>query len=223
MPGRLWWALVKLGFRLLYNELAWTYDLVSWIVSLGDWRQWQRAALRHLQVAPGARVLELAYGTGNLQIDLRTAGLESVGFDLSRQMGNITRRKLLRHRIEPVLVRGNAQRLPFPDEAFPAVVSTFPTEFIFEPATVSEVYRVLQPGGRLVVVASGYLTWGGPIKAALEWAYHVTGQRGPWPVTPLQIYLDAGFTLRQAVVDYPRSRAVVLIAEKTEISSGNHR
>ncbi|MCZ7544410.1 MAG: hypothetical protein M5R40_13175 [Anaerolineae bacterium] len=41
---RLWWALVRFGFRLLYNELAFTYDLVSRVVSLGQWRAWQRAA-----------------------------------------------------------------------------------------------------------------------------------------------------------------------------------
>ncbi|MCB9446672.1 MAG: class I SAM-dependent methyltransferase, partial [Ardenticatenaceae bacterium] len=41
----LWKKLIRFGFRLLYNELAWTYDAVSWLVSLGDWRSWQQAAL----------------------------------------------------------------------------------------------------------------------------------------------------------------------------------
>lgn len=212
--GGVWWALVRLGFRLLYNELAWTYDLVSRVVSLGDWRTWQRAALRHLGVAPGACVLELAYGTGDLQIDLRTAGLTSVGLDLSPAMGRIARRKLLRHGVHPALVRGRAQALPFASASFPAVVSTFPTGFIVEPETLREVNRVLQPGGRLVIVVNGLLTGGGALRAVLEWAYRVTGQRGPWPVALGERFQEAGFRLQQVTETYPRSQAIVLIAEK---------
>jgi len=214
MLARAWWALVRLGFRLLYNELAWTYDLVSWMVSLGEWREWQRAALRYLPVESGARVLELAHGTGSLQIDLRAAGLAPTGLDLSPMMGRIARRKLLRRRITPRLVRGMAQRLPFPAGSFPAVVSTFPTDFIIDPETAREVWRVLQPGGRLVVVANGVLTGGGPLRAVLEWAYRVTGQRGPWPADPLRVYTAAGFVIRQEEVSCRRSRALVFVAEK---------
>src|SRR5215510_11112699 len=98
-PRPVYWPLVKFGFRLLYNELAFTYDSVSWIVSLGEWRSWQRAALKHLNVSHGATVLEIAHGTGNMQIDLRTAGLLSVGVDFSPYMGRIASRKLARNRI----------------------------------------------------------------------------------------------------------------------------
>jgi len=153
-----YWRLVKFGFRLLYNEMAFSYDLISWGVSLGEWRSWQRAALKHLNVAPGASVLELAHGTANLQIDLRTVGLNSIGCDLSPSMGRIARAKLVRQRIAPRLVRARAQALPFAAGSFPAIVSTFPTEFIVDPATVAEVYRVLRPGGRLVFVPAGRLT-----------------------------------------------------------------
>src|SRR5258706_11178858 len=41
--------------------MAFTYDAVSWIASLGEWREWQRAALKHLNVQPDAHVLELAW------------------------------------------------------------------------------------------------------------------------------------------------------------------
>jgi hypothetical protein len=44
----LWWRLVRFGFRLLYNEFAFSYDLVSKVVSLGAWRCWQQSALKHL-------------------------------------------------------------------------------------------------------------------------------------------------------------------------------
>src|SRR5437868_2620777 len=94
-------TLLRFGFRLLYNEMAFTYDLVSWIVSLGEWRSWQRAALKHLNAPPGSRILEVAHGTANLQLDLRAQGYDSIGLDLSKYMGQIARRKLIKHRITP--------------------------------------------------------------------------------------------------------------------------
>lgn len=216
MLASLWWRLVRFGFRLLYNEMAWTYDAVSWIVSLGEWRSWQRAAIKHLHVLPGMQVLELAHGTANLQIDLRTAGLDSVGVDLSPHMGQIARRKLLCHRIVPKLARCRAQTLPFPDNSFPAIVSTFPTDFIIDPATLAEIYRVLKPGGRLVFVPNGQLTGGGVAREGLEAAYRITGQRGPWPARIEACFTEAGFTLSSAVEPCRISVAQVVIAEKPQ-------
>ena len=210
---RIWWGLVELGFRLLYNELAWTYDLVSWTVSLGAWRAWQRSALRFLAVPPGSPVLEIAHGTGNFQIDLRTAGLEPIGLDLSPYMGRIARRKLRRHGLAARLTRGCGEALPFPAESFPAVVSTFPTPFITEPETLREIYRVLQPGGRLVIVANGLLT-GGVLGRILEWTYRITGQRGPWPDAFAARFGEAGFRLYEARVRLDRSVAIVIICQK---------
>ncbi len=213
-PAALYWRLIRFGFRLLYNEMAFTYDLVSWGVSLGEWRRWQRAALKHLNVQPGARVLELAHGTANLQIDLRTVGLEPVGIDLSRAMGRIAYRKLRRYRIAPRLAQARAQALPFPGESFEAIVSTFPTEFIIDSATLAEVYRVLKPGRRLVFVPNGQLTGGGLARQGLELAYRVTGQRSPWPPGIEERFHAAGFTLSQAVEPGRFSIAQVIIAQK---------
>ena len=103
----LWWRLVRFGFRLLYNEMAFTYDWVSYAVSLGEWRCWQRAALKHLNVQSGARILELAHGTGNLQIDLHALGYHVLGYDLSPYMGQIAQRKLNAHHLPARLARSH--------------------------------------------------------------------------------------------------------------------
>ncbi|NWG16570.1 MAG: methyltransferase domain-containing protein, partial [Chloroflexi bacterium] len=150
--AELWRRLVGLGFRLLYNELAFTYDWVSVVVSLGAWRCWQRAALPHLGAPPGARVLELAHGTGNLQLDLYALGYMPVGYDLSPYMGRIARRKLSRRGLSPRLARGRAQQLPFAAASFAAVVCTFPTDFIFQPETLRETHRILREDGHLIIV-----------------------------------------------------------------------
>lgn len=213
-PVRLWWALIRFGFRLLYNELAWTYDAVSWAVSLGRWREWQRVSIPFLDAAPGHLILELAHGTGNLQIDLIAAGLKPIGIDLSPYMGRIARRKLRQVGLPIHLVRASALHLPFPDACFDAVVSTFPTEFIIHPRTLAEVHRVLKAGGRFVVVANAVLTLGSLPARVLEWLYHVTGQRGPWPGNPLALLHSAGFEAHLVVQDLRGSNVTLLVATK---------
>lgn len=214
---RAWWNLVRFGFRLLYNELAFTYDTVSKVVSLGAWRCWQRTAIKHLPAPTGAPILELAHGTGDLQIDLHAAGYRTVGYDLSPRMGRIARAKLTRQGVPARLARGYAQALPFGDGAFPAVVCTFPTPFIIEQTTVREIYRVLQPGGRLVVVPSGVLTGGTVADDALEWLYDITGQRGGGFDPFTQAFTDAGFRVEVMQEQCPRSVVVVLAAHKANL------
>mgnify|MGYP002713188373 CR=1 FL=1 len=173
--SNLWWRLIRFGFRLLYNELAFTYDWVSKIVSLGDWRCWQRAALDFLPDA--AFVLELAHGTGDIQLDLHAAGYRTIGFDLSTAMGRIASRKMRKHDVVPRLVQGRAQKLPFAEAAFDAIVCTFPTPFMMQSETLTEANRVLKAGGVLIVVTNGQLERSSLIRRFLEWLYRITGQR----------------------------------------------
>lgn len=218
LPASLWWRIVRFGFYLLYNQFAWTYDLVSWAVSLGNWRRWQRASIPYLRADSRSLILELAYGTGDLQIDLAHAGLHAVGLDLSPYMCRIACRKLTRHGLTPRLVRGSAMALPFASACFDAVVSTFPIEFIVRPETLREVHRVLKPSGRLVVVPNGILTLGTPVSRLLEWLYRITGQRGPWPVDPLMAFHEAGFEdVELKTETLPGSQVWIIIAVKPNL------
>lgn len=213
-----WWGLVRFGFRLLYYELAWTYDVVSKVVSLGKWRIWQRTGIAYLNVEPGALILELAHGTGDMQIDLANGGYRTIGLDLSPYMGHLAARKVRRAGHLARLVRGSAFYLPLPDEAFAGVFSTFPTEFFIQSSTLQEVSRVLVPGGRFVIVVNGLLTGSGLVSRLLEWLYRITGQRGPWPEEPLRNFEEAGFSHELIEVNVERSQVLILVATKqTEI------
>ena len=212
--------ILRVVFRLLYNEMAFTYDLVSWGVSLGQWRSWQRAALPYLR---GRRVLEIAHGTGNMLLDLVALGFEPVGLDISRAMGQIARRKLGRRRFTLPLVRGQAQTLPFPNGSFPSILSTFPTEFIMQPAVIAEFHRVLQPGGTVVFVPTADITGLTLSDRFARWLFRVTGQSaGDWFAHFKTAYADAGFSARVERVRLPR-RCVLLFGQEGPGLSGSAR
>ncbi len=212
-------SLLNFGFRLLYNEMAWTYDLVSWTVSVGQWRTWQRQALPHLT---GHRILEVAHGTGNLQIDLAAAGYQPIAFDLSPYMGRIAQSKLARLNLHPPFVRGRVQALPFASSYFTSIVSTFPTEFIADPPAVREFYRILAEGGRLVFVPAATIIPAHLLDRLAGWLFAVTGQSAApsldglegWPPRLAQAYRSAGFQIRIEPVKLPRSLVWVVIAQK---------
>jgi SAM-dependent methyltransferase len=138
----------------LYAELAGYYNLISWLVSFGQWDRWRRLALDQLQ---GTRVLELGVGTGELLPHLAVRSALTVGLDLSPAMHQQARRKLVAVGLSLPLVQAQAQALPFVDGSFDTIVATFPAPYILEPSTLSECARILAPptrtgAGRLVIV-----------------------------------------------------------------------
>ena len=188
----LWRACIRVFFRLLYHEFAWTYDLVAGLVSFGQWKAWARAAIPRLH---GQRILELAHGPGHLLVAMRHMGLAPVGVDLSLQMGQLARGKARRVGIlMPALVRARAQALPFCSGVFDSIVSTFPTEFIFDPATLHEMARVMRPEGQVVVVAGVIFKQSLPARL-LKWLYQITDQEGSVLPGIADAVAEAGLTL----------------------------
>jgi ubiquinone/menaquinone biosynthesis C-methylase UbiE len=222
----IWYKLVRFGFRLLYQEFAWTYDLVSWLVSLGEWRAWQEAALPFVN---GRSILEIGHGPGHLLLKLAQQGKQVAGLDLSPQMGRMARRRLEKHECDAWIVRGKVQDLPFPMATFDTVLSTFPTDYVVDPDTLHGVNRVLQENGRFLIIPEGHLTGQGIIHHIIAWLFRLTGQRsgafavdeqGDWPDQaiwqPLQTrFANAGFTVTIQQIKRPRSTATLIIAEKT--------
>ncbi len=232
MIRRIWLRLIRLGFRLLYNELAWTYDGVSWLVSLGEWRNWQRVALPFVA---GERALEIGHGPGHTLLDLAAAVPRVAGLDVSPYMGRQARRRLEKAGLPVTLARGRAQELPWAAAVFDTVLATFPTDYIIEPETIASVRRVLKADGRFLIVPEGRLTGRGAARRFIDWLFRITGQRdgafvvdeeGFWPDTAVwepfrQRYAAAGFTVEVRQIKLERSIVAIILAQKKRPSTDN--
>jgi ubiquinone/menaquinone biosynthesis C-methylase UbiE len=218
--------LIRLGFHLLYNQMAWTYDLVAWSVSFGQWSAWRRLALQFLQ--PG-KTLEVAYGTGTFFVDLLDAGYTPVGIDLSPYMARLASKRLRHKRYALRLSQARVQALPFPSNYFANVVATFPTDYMLEDRTLSEICRVLKnpltgetnPSGRLVVVAEGQLRGPWPLRPFIDWLYKTTGQRDFPLDRPLDMLATHNFEARWEMVEHEGATARLLIADKGRAICGS--
>jgi len=208
--------LVQFSFDHLYTTFAWTYDAVAVAASLGEWRRWGAAALDFLpaRVHDGARLLEIAHGPGHLHADMHAAGLRSIGIDLSPQMGRIARRRV---GIHAALARADALDLPFPADAFAAVVCTFPASFVFSHAALQEVARVLQPGGRYLVVPYAVLHGRDPLARLIAAAHRITGQAASHAAVEehmLRACTDVGLHFDARRVRTPRANVTVWVVAK---------
>jgi len=213
---RLWYRFVRFAFHHFYNEFAWTYDWVSRIVSRGRWHDWQRAALPELR---GERVLEVAFGTGNLLWDLVAEGYRCVGIERSPYMVGITARKFRRRGEQAPICRALIEDLPFADATFDSLVATFPDYFILDPVAQAEMARVLVPGGRLVVVEGGYILKEGVWSRFLNWAFRVTVSPRTWKEVQ-KLFAHPLFTVERRVVQAGWSSVGVIVAVKKAASSG---
>lgn len=210
-------AVLRLFFRLLYREFAFAYDSVSYAVSLGHWRRWQRCVLPYLAFARKGVVLELAHGTGDLQLDLQRANYRTAALDISPQMGRITGSKLRRAGLPARLVRASVFNIPLASSSVTAAVCSFPTAFIFDPQTLAELRRVLTPGGCAIYVLAGQLDGGGPLRWLIRALYRLTGQ-GQRPLTTgdhISAFGGCGLKARAEIVRCDGSAAQLLLLKKT--------
>ncbi len=199
---------MRVFFYLLYHPFAFFYDWVAAFVSFGRWRDWIQETLPYVE---GTRVLELGHGPGHLQLALRRRGFDSYGLDESANMGRIAARRLS----GPKLARGLAQALPFASGCFDSVVSTFPTEYIFDSRALAEIKRTLRAGGRLIVLPVVF-----PRDGFLKWLYRFTGESPAELSEALaeklkQPFAAAGFSAEVQTLEAPRGVLLVILARKT--------
>ena len=159
----------------IFNTLAPVYDRGNDLLSFGLAKGWRRAAVASFSQNPPREVLDVACGTGDFVEAVLAASPASkvTGLDFSEEM-----LKLARARGYPATFQqGDALALPFGAGRFDAVTVGFGLRnFSDIPKALSEMARVLKPGGRLIVLEA--TRPGTPVKQALFKAYQ-------WSVAPL--------------------------------------
>ena len=192
----------------MFDGIAPRYDRLNRVISLGFDQGWRRRTVAALALPTGARVIDLACGTGDLCDDLTAAGYRPTGFDVSAGM------LASAHTAAP-LVRSDVLVLPIPPASVDGATCGFALRnFVDLPTFFAECARVLRPGGRFAaldaaepehaVVRVGHNIWfrkvvpwiGGRLsgdRAAYRYLPASTAYLPPGPALIRELR-DAGFT-----------------------------
>jgi demethylmenaquinone methyltransferase/2-methoxy-6-polyprenyl-1,4-benzoquinol methylase len=134
--------------RGMFDRIAPVYDAMNRVMTAGLDRRWRRRTIA-AAVRPGDRVLDACCGTGDLAVAAERTGAVVTGLDFSPAMLERARRKS--STIE--WVEGDLLALPFADGSFDAATVGFGVRNVTDLGTaVSELRRVLRPGGRLAIL-----------------------------------------------------------------------
>ncbi len=132
----------------MFDGVARRYDLTNTVLSFAQDRRWRRRTRQCLQLRAGERVLDLAAGTGVSTVELARGGAQAVACDFSLGMLRAGRAR----RAAVPFVAGDALALPFATAAFDAAVVSFGLRNVADvPRALTELHRVVRPGGRLVI------------------------------------------------------------------------
>ena len=173
----------------MFDRIAPRYDLLNRMLTFRMDVGWRRTAVAALGLEPGARVMDLACGTGDLCRTLREAGQQPIGVDFSAGM-------LGAARTDAPLVRADASRLPFRNAGFDAVTCGFALRnFVDLAAVLAECARMLRPQGGIAL-----LDVGEPTSAPARAVHHLWFRR----VVPI---VGGLFSDRRAYTYLPASTA----------------
>ena len=141
----------------MFNSVASKYDVMNDLMSVGIHRVWKDAMMDWLAPRPGQTLLDVAGGTGDISFRfLKRAGHgHATVLDLTEPMLTEGRKRAEAERLADSLewVVGDAMALPFPDNSFDVYTISFGIRNVTRPQeALNEAFRVLKPGGRLMVL-----------------------------------------------------------------------
>lgn len=134
------------------------YDALVWLLSGGKGLAFRQATVELAEIKAGERVLDVGCGTGDLTLAAKAvAGStgEVIGTDASPAMIDQARRKAARSGVEVTFQVDLIETMTFPDNQFDVVLSSLMMHHLpddLKREGLAEIYRVLKPGGRLLIV-----------------------------------------------------------------------
>jgi len=141
----------------MFDKIAFRYDFLNRFLSVGIDISWRKKAIRQLKELQPKYILDVATGTGDVAIltDKILNPTKITGIDISEGMLEIGRKKIeqlhLQNKIE--LLKGDSETIDFPDNSFDAITVAFGVRnFQNLEQGLSEMFRVLKPGGKLVIL-----------------------------------------------------------------------
>lgn len=199
---------MQVFFNLLYHPFAFTYDLVAAVVSFGQWKNWGSSIIPFIE---GRRILELGHGPGHLQRNLLNSGMVAVAIDESASMGTLAKHRL---GASPKLARALAQKIPFASKSFDSIISTFPTNYIFDTQTLSEAHRILRSSGRLIILLGAW-----PRNPLLGLLFKITGESPSESFRSIKSKITetlarANFSSEVQLVEVKSASLLVVVARK---------
>lgn len=140
----------------MFNSIAHKYDFLNHFLSLGIDIYWRKRAIRLLKSEKPNYILDVATGTADFALEaLNTKAEKIIGMDVSENMlhhGRIKiKQKNLQSKIE--LIQADSENIPFENNTFDAITVSFGVRnFEHLEKGIEEMFRVLRPGGKLVVL-----------------------------------------------------------------------
>ncbi|NNE89710.1 MAG: bifunctional demethylmenaquinone methyltransferase/2-methoxy-6-polyprenyl-1,4-benzoquinol methylase UbiE [Silicimonas sp.] len=167
----------------VFSNVAGKYDIMNDVMSVGVHRLWKDAMMDWLAPRNGQRLLDVAGGTGDISFRFlkRAPGAEAVVLDLTEPMLVVGRKRAEAASMSDRLswITGDAMALPFEDNSFDVYTISFGIRNVTRiNDALSEAYRVLRPGGRLMVLEFSQLPNPGLQKAYDLYSFNVIPRMG---------------------------------------------
>lgn len=167
----------------VFSNVASKYDVMNDVMSVGVHRIWKDAMMDWLAPRDGQRLLDVAGGTGDIAFRFlkRAPGAEAVVLDLTEPMLIEGRKRAEASKLAESLdwIVGDAMALPFEDNSFDVYTISFGIRNVTRIGdALSEAYRILRPGGRLMVLEFSQLPNAGMQKAYDAYSFNVIPRMG---------------------------------------------
>lgn len=170
----------------VFRSVASRYDLMNDLMSFGLHRWWKRFTIGQSGVRPGHHILDVAGGTGDLTREFAKKVGKSgsvVLADINEKMLEQGRNRLTDQGIvdNVTFVQANAEHLPFPDNSFDCITIAFGLRNVTDKdAALSSMYRVLKPGGKLLVLEFSKPALPFLQKIYDQYSFHIIPKLGEW-------------------------------------------